>query len=268
MTHNPAVKTDNPAEHPADRRFDMRARLLHATLASAVLLGGAAAGTQAPPPAAAAGGQAPATGEPPPTVEQMRRAVSRLRGNRIAVPTTYDTLTAEQQAYVKSILTGPRGDISGPLAVMMVSPGLGDLSQKAMAYARFAGRDGFAAVPPKLNELAILMVAKLWSANYVWNAHHNYAVQVGLPRDVVDAVLAGRRPARMESDVAAVYTFCDEFLNARKVSGAALQAAKDVLGGDRGVVDLVGTMGLYQITAMMVTLDQTPLPDGVKPFFP
>jgi hypothetical protein len=29
------------------------------------------------------------------------------------------------------------------------------------------------------------------------------------------------------------------------------------------VVDLVGTMGLYQITAMMVTLDQTPLADGV-----
>jgi hypothetical protein len=33
------------------------------------------------------------------------------------------------------------------------------------------------------------------------------------------------------------------------------------------VVDLVGTMGLYQITAMMVTLDQTPLADGVKPYF-
>ena len=56
-------------------------------------------------------------------------------------------------------------------------------------------------------------------------------------------------------------------LASRKVSDATLQAAKAVLGGDRGVVDLVGTMGLYQITAMMVTLDQTPLADGVKPYF-
>lgn len=203
-----------------------------------------------------------------PTVDQMRRAVSRLRGNRIAVPTNYDTLTSAQQAYVRSILSGPRADISGPLAVMMVSPGLGDLSQKAMAYARFAGREGFASVPPKLNELAILMVAKHWSANYVWNAHHNYAVQQGLPREVVDAVLAGRRPARMDRDVAVVYDFCNEMLGARKVSGATLAAAKAILGGDRGVVDLVGTMALYQVTAMMVTLDQTPLAGGAKPFFP
>jgi 4-carboxymuconolactone decarboxylase len=84
----------------------------------------------------------------------------------------------------------------------------------------------------------------------------------------VDAILAGRRPARMEKDVEAVYNFCNDFLNTRKVSDATLQAAKAVLGGDRGVVDLVGTMGLYQITAMMVTVDQTPLAEGVKPYFP
>lgn len=203
-----------------------------------------------------------------PTVDQMRTAVSRIRGNRIAVPTNYDTLTMEQQAYVRSILTGPRGDISGPLAVMMVSPGLGDLAQKAMAYARFAGRDGFAAVPVKLNELAILVVAKHWSANYVWNAHHNYAVQQGLPQEVVDAILAGRRPARMEKDVEAVYAFATEFLRDRKVSDATLRAAKSILGGDRGVVDLTGTMALYQMTAMMTVLDQTPLAGGAKPFFP
>ena len=41
-----------------------------------------------------------------------------------------------------------------------------------MAYSRFAGREGFSSVPPKLKELAILMVGKLWSAEYVWNAHH------------------------------------------------------------------------------------------------
>jgi 4-carboxymuconolactone decarboxylase len=123
-------------------------------------------------------------------------------------------------------------------------------------------------VTPRLNELAILMVAKHWSANYVWNAHHAFAVRSGLPQEVVDAVRAGRRPVGMERDVEAVYDFCHDLLTTRTVGDATLQAAKTALGGDRGVVDLVGTMGLYQLTAMMVTVDQTPLAEGVTPYFP
>ena len=202
-----------------------------------------------------------------PTAAQLRETVSRLRGNRIVTPNEYDKLTPEQKKYVESILSGPRADISGPLGVMMVSPELGDLAQKAIAYARFAGREGFSTVPPKLNELAILVVAKHWSAEYVWNAHHNAAVRFGLPADVVEAIRVGKRPTGMERDVEVVYEFASEFVSTRTLSDAAVNAAKQVLGGDRGVVDLVGTMGLYQISSMMVALDQTPLPQGRKPFF-
>jgi hypothetical protein len=53
----------------------------------------------------------------------------------------------------------------------------------------------------------------------------------------------------------------------RTLSDARVNAARQVLGGDRGVVDLVGTMGLYQISSMMVALDKTPLPPGRTPFF-
>jgi 4-carboxymuconolactone decarboxylase len=168
---------------------------------------------------------------------------------------------------VKSILSGPRASITGPLGVMMVSPTLGDLSQKALAYARFSGDPGFGIVPPKLNELAILVVAKHWSAEYVWNAHHSYGVRMGLPADLVEAIRVGRRPGPMEKDVEAVYNFATEFMTTRNVTDQTLQAAKAVLGGDRGVVDLVGTMGLYQISSMMVSLDQTPLGPGTKPYF-
>jgi 4-carboxymuconolactone decarboxylase len=204
---------------------------------------------------------------PAPTEQQMRQTVSRLRGNRIETPNNWDKLTPEQKKYVESILSGPRGDITGPLGVMMVSPALGDLSQKAIAYSRFAGREGFSSVPPKLNELAILVVAKHWSAEYVWNAHHTAAVRNGIPDDVVEAVRTGKRPTAMEKDVEAIYNFATEFITKREVNDATLQAAKSVLGGDRGIVDLVGTMGLYQISSMMVALDQTPLAAGTKPYF-
>jgi 4-carboxymuconolactone decarboxylase len=203
---------------------------------------------------------------PSPNLEQLRQTVSRLRGNRIETPNNWDKLTAEQKKYVESILSGPRGDITGPLGVMMVSPALGDLAQKAIAYSRFAGREGFSSVPPKLNELAILVVAKHWSAEYVWNAHHAAAERNGIPAEVVESVRTGKRPAAMEKDVEAVYNFATEFITKREVSDVTLQAAKTVLGGDRGVVDLVGTMGLYQISSMMVALDQTPLAAGTKPY--
>ena len=191
-----------------------------------------------------------------PTLEQLRGAVERLDRGRIERPASYDAMTPEQQEYVRGILAGPRGAISGPLGVMMVSPGLGDVLQRAMAYARFAGADGFGSVPPKLNELGILMVARLWSAEYVWNAHARAGVRAGLSEEVVEAVRRGTRPARMEPDVEAVYTFADELLANRRVSDAAFRAARAALGGDTGVVDLVGTMGLYQISSMLVVVDE------------
>jgi 4-carboxymuconolactone decarboxylase len=201
-----------------------------------------------------------------PTEDQLRQSVSRLRGNRIETPNNWDNLTPQQKKYVESILNGPRSDISGPLGVMMVTPELGDVTQKAIAYARFAGREGFSSVPPKLNELAILVVAKHWSAEYVWNAHHTAAVRLGIPAETVEAIRTGKRPPAMEKDVEAVYNFATEFISKRQVTDATLRAARDVLGGDRGVVDLVGTMGLYQISSMMVALDQTPLPPGTNPY--
>jgi 4-carboxymuconolactone decarboxylase len=200
-----------------------------------------------------------------PSIEELRKAVADLRGGRIPRPTSYDAMTADQQAFVKSVLSGPRGDISGSLGVMTVSPIFGDLAQKAIAYARFAGRDGYSSVSPKLTELAIIMGARAWTAHYAWYVHRRAAERAGVPTDVIEAIRDGRRPAQMDRDVAAVYNFCNELLTKKQVSDATLQAARTVLGGDRGVVDLVGTLGVYQLVAMMMVVDEFPLPQGVAP---
>jgi 4-carboxymuconolactone decarboxylase len=209
--------------------------------------------------------QAPAGRAQEPTLEQMRKAVSDLRGGRIPRPASYDAMTAEQKAFVKSVLSGPRPDISGSLGVMMASPVFADLAQKTVAYSRFAGREGYSIVPPKLSELAIIMGARAWTAQYAWYVHRRAAERAGLPEEVIAAVRDGRRPPQMTADVAAVYDFCSELLTKKRVSDATLQAARKVLGGDRGVVDLVGTLGGYQLVAMMMVVDEFPLPEGVAP---
>jgi 4-carboxymuconolactone decarboxylase len=231
----------------------MRSRILSAVLVGVVgvALGFTIARAQAP--------------TPPPSIDELRKAVASLRGGRIPRPTSYDSMTSDQQAFVKSVLSGPRGDISGSLGVMTVSPIFGDLAQKAIAYARFAGREGYSSVSPKLTELAIIMGARAWTAQYAWYVHRRAAERAGLSTEIVEAVRDGRRPARMSRDEAAVYDFCNELLTKKQVSDATLQAARSVLGGDRGVVDLVGTLGVYQLVAMMMVVDQFPLPDGVAP---
>ena len=47
----------------------------------------------------------------------------------------------------------------------------------------------------------------------------------------------------------------------RGVSDATFAAAKARFG-ERGVVDLIGTIGYYQTVAMLVDVDRYPLPDG------
>ena len=204
-------------------------------------------------------------GDPAPTAEEVRRAVSDLPPGRVERP-SYESLTPEQRRYVEGILGGPRNAISGPLVVMLQSPLLGELAQRTMAHARFAGTEGFSSVPPKLNELAVIMAAKAWSSPYVWNAHHRYAVRVGLPAELVEAVRTGSPPPNdLEPDVQAVYDFLDELMTRKQVSDATYAAARAALGGDRAVVDLIGTFAIYQMSAMLTAVDRTGLAAGEAP---
>jgi 4-carboxymuconolactone decarboxylase len=192
-----------------------------------------------------------------PTPEALRAAVAALPAGRFARPVSYESATLEQQAYVRGILSGPRNAISGPLAAMMASPGLGDAAQRTMAYARFAGAEGSGTVPPRLNELAILMAARSWSSEYVWNAHARYAVRMGLPGEVVESIRLGRHPSDMSPEIAAVYGLLSELRETRRVSDDAFKAARSALGGDRELLDLVGTFAIYSMTAILSVVDET-----------
>jgi 4-carboxymuconolactone decarboxylase len=175
-------------------------------------------------------------------------------------------MTAEQKQYLEKILSGPRTAVSGPLAVMLASPALGELAQETMAYARYAGTPGFSSVPPKLNELAILMAARTWSSPYVWEAHDRYSVSVGLPAALVDAIRLGTAPpADLPPDVEAVHAFFAELLAQKQVSDATFAAARNALGGDRQLVDLIGTFAIYQMSALLTAVDRTGLAAGAPP---
>ena len=181
-----------------------------------------------------------------------------LVGDRFK-PLTYDQMTPAQKAMTDHILAGERRAMGGPFNVLLRSPEMGDLAQQFGAHARFRS-----SLPRKLNELVIIITARHWTAQYEWYAHKRAALEAGLNPAIVDAIALGRRPASMQPDEETVYQFCDELLNTKQVSDATFQAAVKAFG-ERGVVDLIGVSGYYQLVSMLLNVDRYPLPSGVKP---
>jgi 4-carboxymuconolactone decarboxylase len=181
-----------------------------------------------------------------------------LRGDRFP-PLTYDSMTPEQKKLVESILSGPRTSLDGPFNVLLRSPEMGDLAQKFGAFARF-----HSSLPPRLNEMAILITGRFWTAQFEWQAHRQNALKAGLSPAIIDAISVGKRPSNMQPDEDAVYNLCTEILKNRQVSDATFNAAKEKFG-ERGVVDMLAVVGYYQFVSMLLNVDRYPLPSGVQP---
>jgi 4-carboxymuconolactone decarboxylase len=181
-----------------------------------------------------------------------------LRGNRFK-PLTYDKLTPEQKTMLDHLFAGERGGANGPFNVTLRSPEMGDLAQRLGAQLRF-----HSSLPNKLNELAIIMTARFWNAQYEWSAHKRNALKEGVSPAVVDAIAAGKRPTGMQPDEEAIYNFGNELLQNKDVSDASFKAVVDKFG-ERGAVDLTGVMGYYCFVSMMLNIDRYPLADGEKP---
>jgi 4-carboxymuconolactone decarboxylase len=194
-----------------------------------------------------------------PAAAQTARELN-LDGNRFR-PLSWEELDDAQRAMIDSILAGPRNALGGPFNVMLRAPEMGDLAQKLGAYARFNS-----SLPDTLREMAIIMTAAYWTSEFEWNAHKNAALAVGLDPAIVAAIAAGERPAEMQVSEAAIYDLVRQLLNEHRVSDAVFAAAVDTLG-ERGVVDVIGTVGYYAMVSMFLNLDEYPLPEGVEPEF-
>lgn len=192
------------------------------------------------------------------TVMAQNRPALNLIGDRFK-PLTYDAMTPEQRTLTDKILAGPRTSMGGPFNALLRSPELGDLAQQLGAYARFRS-----SLPRHLNEMAIIMTARVWTAQYEWYVHKQAALDAGLNPAIAAAIAENKRPAGMKQDEQAVYDFCKELLDTKHVSDATFQAAVKAFG-EKGVVDLIGVTGYYQMVSALLNVDRYPLPAGAKP---
>lgn len=188
-------------------------------------------------------------------------------------PIPLENLTSEQRALYDAIRSGPRGAVKnsaaakpgplgGPFNVFLRSPDIGNIIQSLGAALRFRS-----SIPPKLNELAIIVTARQWTSQYEWFAHHRLALEAGLDPAIAEDIAQGRRPANMSEDEAIVHDFSRELHETQGVSDATYKRALDRFG-ERGVMDLIAVNGYYVLVSMTLNVDRTPLPGGAKPPLP
>jgi 4-carboxymuconolactone decarboxylase len=174
-------------------------------------------------------------------------------------PLTPEQMTPAQRQVAEAIASGPRGGLRGPFQAWLRSPELADRLQKVGEHLRFSS-----SVPRRLNELAILITARAWDAQFEWYAHHRLALEAGLEPAVAADIAEGRRPASMRADEAVVYDFCTELRATRRVGDATLAAALGLLG-EQGVIDLIAVSGYYDVVSMTLNVAEVALPDGLPP---
>jgi 4-carboxymuconolactone decarboxylase len=176
-----------------------------------------------------------------------------------------DQLNPEQQQMATHLKTPPRNSAinGGPFNAYARSPGLGLLLLNVSDYVRFNS-----SLRPRLSEFAIMIGARHWSVPYEWRAHYALAVKGGLDSRILTDLGAGNRPQNMKDDETALYDFVTEMYRDKNISDATFNAALAKFG-ERGVMDLIGIIGYYDIASMALIVQKTPAqPVAEAPLLP
>ncbi|WP_415953364.1 carboxymuconolactone decarboxylase family protein [Streptomyces sp. KLOTTS4A1] len=170
-------------------------------------------------------------------------------------------MTPRQQELAARI-AGRRGAVRGPFRVWLHSPEMCERAESLGAFARFD-----CDLPKHLRELALLMAARNWDAQYSWNAHVHQAIEAGVPEAAVKAI-AEKRDALFESPAdQAFYQFCREILEDHFVREESFDQALEHFG-PKGLVDTIGALGNFTMLGMCLNTFQVDLQADKEPPFP
>src|SRR6185295_15015615 len=111
-------------------------------------------------------------------------------------------LSPEQKAVFDSIASTRGGIVPTPFHVLAESPQLALLTQALGAFCRY--RTGLS---PKLSELAVLITAAHWGAEYEFAVHTPEALKAGIPQAVIDALRDHKPPLLEDGDSKLIYDF-------------------------------------------------------------
>ena len=179
-------------------------------------------------------------------------------------PLKADELSPAQKAWADVIAAPPRNAKFGapPYRAYIRNPELAPKLSALSDYLRWN-----TTLPPRLSELAILITARQWTAQYEWYAHYTLGQKAGLDVKTMDDIAAGRRPENMREDEAALYDLATALYRDKKVTDVVYKAAADKFG-ERGMMDIIGIIGYYDLVSMTLITMQAGAPNDSVPPLP
>jgi 4-carboxymuconolactone decarboxylase len=169
-------------------------------------------------------------------------------------PLDVDALTPEQTEIYNRIASGARGGVRGPFTALLHSPALAGLVEQLGVYLRYR-----CAVPERLRELVILIVASRWQCDYEWFAHAPLARRIGHGEEVISAIGRAEVPDMPDVAETAVLRFARALVHEGTVDQPTYSVVSDFLG-EQGTVDLGGLVGYYTLLAMTLNAHQVAAP--------
>src|ERR1700681_1803813 len=160
--------------------------------------------------------------------------VSRAEEITRFAPLKAEELNPAQKAWADMIAAPPRNAnfTTPPYRAYIRNP---DLAPRLTAMSEYLRWN--TSLPPRLSELAILITARQWTAQYEWFAHYPLALKGGLDPKVANDIAAGKRPDGMKDDEAALYDLAMALYRDKKVSDSVYKAALERFG-ERGIMDI------------------------------
>jgi 4-carboxymuconolactone decarboxylase len=167
-------------------------------------------------------------------------------------------LSPEQRRIWDDCKAGPRGAVPPPVHVWLKSPSLADFAHRVGAHVRFG-----TPFTPKQTEIAILVTARYWTAQFEWAAHVRLGLQAGLTQAQIDAIAERKAPEFDDPDDRLVYEFAHSYYQNHRVDDATYERVQK-RWGDKGVVDLAGLIGYYSFVSVTLNVFEVPTPPGAK----
>ena len=169
---------------------------------------------------------------------------------------TMEQLNPEQQAVAADVLKQSSAGLGGPYGMLIKSP---ELLKRYLMMTDYLRQK--TSLPHRLNEMAILLEARIWDAQYEWWAHEPLARKAGLSDAIIADIREGKRPAAMQPDEAVVYDVVTQLLNKRQLPDDTFNRAREMLG-EQQTIDLVAVTGFYVMVSSVIIAGRIAIPNG------
>jgi 4-carboxymuconolactone decarboxylase len=176
-------------------------------------------------------------------------------------------MTPEQIDLYRRILAGPRGQgpramqlsdgtggLAGPFNAMLYAPAVGQALQELGAAIRFR-----TSLTPRIREMAILVVARVWDSEYERSSHEPIAREAGLTDPEIEALRTGADPKFTDEQEQVAYSVVCALLAPADLTDPQYAHAAATLG-EQALVELSTLVGYYATLALQLRIFRVPHP--------